>query len=124
MKNRVKELRKHLGMSQCEFAEAIGVSRNYVSLVENGERNLSENTVWRIAKEFDVSEDWLMNGTGEMTNPKSEKDQIGAFVDEIRASGSDDPRRTVLTALSKLPPEDWKAIADLVELLQKNTAEA
>ena len=40
--DRVRMVRQHMGMGQSEFAKALGVTRNYVSYVETGKRNLSE----------------------------------------------------------------------------------
>jgi transcriptional regulator with XRE-family HTH domain len=46
--------REALGISQEEFAEALGVHRTYVGGVERGERNLTLKTVERIAERLGV----------------------------------------------------------------------
>ena len=45
MKTRIKEIRESLKKSQEQFAKDLGLSRNYISLVENGQRNLSEQSI-------------------------------------------------------------------------------
>ena len=52
MKNRVEELRKERGISQYEFAQAIRVSRQTVSSIENGKYNPSLELAFVIAEYF------------------------------------------------------------------------
>ena len=63
---RIKELRKMLGLSQKEFAEKIGKSLRAVQNWEYGQRTPDESTLKLIAKEFNVNEEWLKTGEGEM----------------------------------------------------------
>ncbi|RUM51170.1 MAG: hypothetical protein DSY47_00045 [Hydrogenothermus sp.] len=63
---RIKQLRKMLGLSQREFAEKIGKSLNAVQKWESGDRIPSEPALKLIAKEFNVNEEWLKTGEGEM----------------------------------------------------------
>lgn len=44
----IKEIRRELGISQDKLAELIGVTRTYVSLLENGARNPSPALMWKI----------------------------------------------------------------------------
>ena len=63
---RIKELRKMLGLSQKEFAEKIGKSLRAVQNWEYGQRTPDESTLKLIAREFNVNEEWLKKGVGEM----------------------------------------------------------
>lgn len=74
---RIKELRKALGMTQEKFAERIGLKRNSVALIELG-RDTSDQTIFAICREFRVSEDWLRTGAGEMFVPTP-----ASIVDEL-----------------------------------------
>lgn len=58
-------MRKTLELTQQEFGERIGIKRNSVALIENG-RNTSDQTIFAICREFNVREEWLREGTGEM----------------------------------------------------------
>lgn len=75
---RIKELRERLGMSQTEFAESLNLKRNSISLIEVGKRNPSDRTILDICNKFDVSEDWLRSGTGEvfLETPSSTMEQL------------------------------------------------
>ena len=65
MNERIKKVRKALDLTQQEFAERIGMKRNSIALIEKG-RNTSDQTVFAICREFNVNEEWLRTGAGEM----------------------------------------------------------
>jgi transcriptional regulator with XRE-family HTH domain len=66
MNERLKEIRRHLGLKQTEFAEKIGVTQAYLSMLESGRSPLSEQNIKLICLCFDVSETWLRTGAGVM----------------------------------------------------------
>ena len=74
---RIKELRKALGMTQEKFAERIGLKRNSVALIELG-RDTSDQTIFAICREFRVNEEWLRTGAGDMFVPTP-----ASIVDEL-----------------------------------------
>ena len=57
---RVKELRKGEGISQAKLADAIGVDEAFIGLIETGKRKVSVDTLFLLAKHFDVSADYLL----------------------------------------------------------------
>lgn len=66
MNERLKQLRKSLTLSQYEFGKRLGLTAPAISKIENFERSLTEQTILAVCREFNVNEDWLRNGTGEM----------------------------------------------------------
>lgn len=62
---RIKEVRKKLGLTQKEFAEAIGISQSRLSEIEKGETT-KESVLIAISQKFKVSLEWLKHGTGDM----------------------------------------------------------
>lgn len=66
LKERIKKLRKELGMTQAEFAQKIGTSQNVLANYEIGRRNPSNSVINNISKTFDVNEEWLRTGEGKM----------------------------------------------------------
>ena len=66
MNNRIKKGRKVLDLTQQAFAEKIGLKQNSIALIESGKRNTSDQVVLSICREFNVNEEWLRYGTGEM----------------------------------------------------------
>lgn len=66
MNCRIKELRKLLGLTLEKFGERLGVGKTAISKLENGERNVTEQMFKAICREFNVNEEWLRNGTGDI----------------------------------------------------------
>ena len=75
MNTRIKEVK---GLSQADFAEMLNLKRNSISLIEVGKRNPSDRTIVDICNTFNVSEEWLRTGEGEMfvETPSSTMDQL------------------------------------------------
>lgn len=78
MKDRVKSLRKTLGLSQKDFGERLGVTDSAISIIESGRRNITEQMEKAICREFNVNYDWLKDGEGEMFDAVPE-----TLVDEL-----------------------------------------
>ncbi|WP_199507035.1 MULTISPECIES: helix-turn-helix domain-containing protein [unclassified Psychrobacter] len=57
---RVRGLRKERELSQEQLAELTGLHRNYVGMIERGERNPSLSNIEKFAKAFDMSISELM----------------------------------------------------------------
>ena len=68
--SRIKKIRKELDLTQTEFAAKIGSVQNTVTGYENGRRNPSAPVIALICEKFDVREEWLRNGEGEIFKPK------------------------------------------------------
>lgn len=117
MKDRIIELRKSLKLSQAAFAEKIGVSRNFIGLVECGDRNISERTIKDICSVYNVNEDWLMNGTGEMFKKRTRNQEILAFANKAMESSDDAFVRRFATAIARLSEDDWESIEKIVDKL-------
>lgn len=64
--NRVKEIRTNLGLNQSDFAEKIGIKQAGLSAIEKGIRNVTDRVISDICREFNVNEEWLRDGKGEM----------------------------------------------------------
>lgn len=67
---RIKKLRRELDLTQQAFAERIGVSRANIGKYETGISEPSAAVLSLICREFDVREEWLRTGEGEMFKPK------------------------------------------------------
>lgn len=120
--DRILSLRESLGANQEEFAKRIGVSRNFISLVETGKRNLSDRTIADICREFNVNEIWLRTGEGEMFTQMSRTDEISAFVGSI-LKGEPDFRQKFISVLARMTPDEWqlleKKVLELSEEIKK-----
>lgn len=63
---RVKEIRKALGLTLDKFGEKLGVKKQTVSRIENGINNVTEQMILSICREYKVNYDYLTYGDGEM----------------------------------------------------------
>ena len=79
MNERIKLIRRELGLTQTEFAERIGLKQNSIALIESGKRNISDQAVLSICREYGVNEEWLRTGTGEKMTPGA-SDELEALV--------------------------------------------
>lgn len=63
---RVKIVRKSLGLTQSELAGSIGVSAGAISQIEGGESGVSVDTLYNISTVHNISLDWIIAGRGTM----------------------------------------------------------
>lgn len=115
MRNRIKELRRQLNLSQEEFGKKIGVTRGVIANIENGRVEPKELTLSMISKTFSVDVDWLKTGEGEMFLSVSD-DALDDFAVEFGLTGvakefirefikfSPDEQTEFLTYLKRLFP--------------------
>lgn len=119
MNERIALVRKSLGLTQEKFAEQVGLSRNFMWMIESGTRVPSNRTVSDICREFNVNETWLRTGEGEMFNQITRSEKITAFLTDITVDEGDDFKRRFVEMLAELEPEDWKLLERMAEKLQK-----
>lgn len=117
MNERITLVRKKLGLTQKEFGSHIGgLSQNYIWMLEKGERIPSDRTISDICREFNVSEEWLRTGHGEMFVPKTESEELAAFFGDL-LKDEPDFRHRLIAALSKLTLDEWKMLEKLANEL-------
>lgn len=66
MKERIKSIRKSLGLTQEQFSDKLNLSRNYIAQLEIGTKVPSDRTISDICREYNINEQWLRTGEGEM----------------------------------------------------------
>lgn len=83
MKDRLKLLRKELGLTQEKFAERLNIKRNTLANYEIGRNEPIDAVISLICREFNVNEIWLRTGEGEMFKDRSPSDEIGYYVEDL-----------------------------------------
>lgn len=76
MKDRIKSLRKSLDITQQEFADRIGLKRNSVASYEIGKNYPMDTVIKSICREFNVNEEWLRTGEGDMFEELTEHQKV------------------------------------------------
>ena len=117
MNERIKELRKTLGLSQEAFAERLGLKGSAVSLVECGRRNVTNQNVTAICREFGVNEEWLRTGSGDMFEEMSRAEKAAQIVGAALGSGDEFILNTFI-ALGQLSTAEWELVKKFVDKIK------
>lgn len=129
MNTRIKELRAALELSQTEFAARLNLSQNFIWMVESGKREISDRTIYSICREFNVSEEWLRTGEGEMFVRESAAAEMGRLVGEMMGDRPESFRTALISAMLRIPPESpvWdaleKAVTEIAQQYKRETPE-
>ena len=115
MNERIRELRKKLRLSGEKFGEKIGLKRVAISQLETGRTTPTNQTIMSICREFNVSEEWLRNGTGDMFVPMSLDEEIASFIGDIQSDIEENFKKRFISALSKLDEDEWIFIEKFME---------
>ena len=118
---RIREVRKALGLTLEKFGEKIGMKKNSVSQLENGKNSVTEQVVKAICREYNVDYVWLTTGDGEMFIDTD--DDFIERIDRIMA-GEDEARKSLFKFMLELSDEDIAALDRLmkkaIEFTQNN----
>lgn len=118
---RIREVRKALGLTLEKFGEKIGIKKNSVSQLENGKNSVTEQVVKAICREYNVDYMWLTTGDGEMFIDTD--DDFIERIDRIMA-GEDEARKSLFKFMLELSDEDIAALDRLmkkaIEFTQNN----
>ncbi len=120
MNKRLRELRRKLNMTQQEFADKIGVSRSNVGKYETGFSEPSAAALTLICREFNVNEEWLRNGTGNMFIKKERGDEIAEIVSKLLRDEDNTFKTKFITMLSELSVSDWEYLEKIARKLLDN----
>lgn len=101
MNERIKKLRKTLDLTQQQFADKLGVKQNTIAKYETNRGNPTTSVIALICREFNVSEEWLRTGYGEMFKSEDES-AINRLCEEMRAS---DLEASIIRAYFKIDPQ-------------------
>ena len=115
MNERIKELRRSLGLTQDEFGGRIGITKSSVSTMESGRSNPSEQTLRSMVREFGASYLWLTTGAGPMFE-NGEEAAVHVMIDRVMA-GENEHVKNLFKGLSDWTTEDWQQVDRLLDKL-------
>lgn len=123
MKDRIRKLRRSLDLTQQEFADRIGVKRNTIANYETGRNDPVDSVTSLLCREFNVSEEWLRTGVGEMFVP-----DVPNELDALALKyGLDDADRVLIDKYISLKPKSRNTIiqfiADIASALSETDAQ-
>lgn len=109
---RVKEVRKSLGLTLEKFGNKLGVQKSAISKIEKGENSLTDANIKAICREFGVDYIWLTTGEGEMF-VESDDEFLGR-IDQVMA-GENEARKNMIKTLLYASDDDIEAFDRLVD---------
>lgn len=119
IKDRIKLIRKEKKLTQVEFGDVIGVKGNTVTNYETGLRNPTDAVIKSICREFNVSEEWLKTGEGEMFLPLGRQDQIANLTATLFKGEKDSFKERLILALAGLDESEWEMLEKIAEKIAK-----
>ena len=125
---RLKLLRKTLGLNQTEFGKCISLSQSHLTSVEKGERNVTDRTIKIICNQIFndnliVNEDWLRYGTGEMFLEKDNDQEFAEAINQINYHGDELIKKIIIDYMHLNDENKEKAkkyILDLAAAVKKD----
>lgn len=120
MDERIKAIRKALGLTQQEFADRLGIQRSTIAQYETGRNNPIDAVVSLICREYDVDEVWLRTGEGEMFRPRTREDDIAAFFGQVLGGRCTDFQRRMVSVLSRLSAAEWELLERKIKELAED----
>lgn len=117
MKGRIKEIRLAQGLTQEQFADKLGLSRNFITQLENGTKQPSERTLSDICRIYSINEKWLRSGEGEMRLELTKNQEIAQFLNDVMAEDDEDFKKNFVEALANLNENQWQALATITRQL-------
>ena len=122
---RVKAVREAAGLSQDEFARKLGFkSRGAITNIERELTVPSENFLALVSSVFNVREQWLRTGEGEMFVQDTQSEQVAAFLADLTKDDSDTFKKRFVEMLAGLSPADWELLERMAEKLTQKKEES
>lgn len=123
MKDRIKKIRKEFDLTQQEFAERIGSKRNTIAKYETNTNVPSAAVISLICREFNVNENWLRTGEGEMFLSTSHHDVITKFMEQLLLEESNSFKNRLISVLADLDVTEWEILERRMQQLFGKTIE-
>lgn len=120
MHTRIAAVISHSGLTKTAFGQRIGLTQSYVSRLALGVSVPSDRTIADICREFNVSEQWLRTGEGEMFVLPDADTELANFCADVLTGVSGPTVRRLVSLLAGCSAEE---IAVLDRLLDRVAAE-
>lgn len=123
MNGRIKALRKELKLTQQEFADKLKIARGNIGAYEVGKNAPSDAVISLICKTFNVNEEWLRSGAGDMFLPLPLEDKEAAYVSELLEDVDNEMYKIIkeiMHTYSELTPKSKEVLRDFSAKLLEN----
>lgn len=123
MNERIKKIRKELKLTQQEFSDKLHIKRNTLANYEIGRNEPIDAVVALICKTYNVNEEWLRSGEGDMFLELPEEDEEAAYVSELLEDSDNDLYKLIkeiMHTYHDLTPKSKEVIRDFSATLREN----
>ena len=124
---RIKLIRKSLGVTLEKFGEPLGVTKAAISRLENNVNSITGQMVLSICREYNVNEVWLRTGEGEMFVKLSPAEEVATYVSDLLEDDGENPLYGIIIQIMKtysgLSPKSQEVIRDFARQLAENIKE-
>lgn len=124
---RIKLIRKSLGVTLEKFGEPLGVTKAAISRLENNVNSITDQMVLSICREYNVNEVWLRTGEGEMFVKLSPAQEVATYVSDLLEDDGENPLYGIIIQIMKtysgLSPKSQEVIRDFARQLAENIKE-
>lgn len=120
---RITALRKSMDMTQEEFASAICMSRSNLSNIEKDRFTITDRVIATICVRFDVNEDWLRSGDGEMFRTITPDEELAGLFGALLAKDAPEIaklKKRLILELLKLDDQQFEQAVDFARRLLKD----
>lgn len=117
MNVRIRTVRETAGESQEAFSKKLGMSENYVWMLEKGRRVPSERTIKAICQIYNINESWLRTGEGDMMVESQREDIFAGALGDVSKLPPGDFKRRFFELMLTLEPEDWENVEKYIDKL-------
>ena len=117
---RIKEIRRSSGLSQTDFAERLGTTRGVITNLEGEKTSPNDPFIKLICREFNVNEDWLRTGEGEMKHKLTRNQEIAEFMGVVMHDSDDSPRKRFVSIISKLSVDEWQLLSEIAKKMAED----
>ena len=114
-KDRIRAIRKHYDLTQQDFADRIGVKRNTIATYETGRNQPIDAVVSLICREFNVNEEWLKTGKGEMIKALDREQEIADMVSTLFKEESESFKFRFIKALCNMNDAGWEVLESFID---------
>ena len=115
MKDRIKTIRISRNLTQQAFADKINIPRNNIAGYETGKRSPSDAVISLICREFNVNEEWIRHGTGEMLQTMTRREQISQFAGSLMKEEDESFKVRLFEILAQLNESEWEVLEGIAK---------
>lgn len=110
---RVRYLRKSLDMTLEQFGDILGLTGSSISCIESGTSALTKLNMLALKRNFNVNEEWLLNGTGDIFKSTDEVVE-NFFYNLINNTPDSDFKKRFLLRIASSDTETRQVLAKLM----------